>query len=299
MPIISRTLFDKGLFIIPEDVKKSRLAIVQLSVLQEPFNRSQNLKIQPARAFYGWMTVVANDRVVKQHEIMFPYEEPLRFDNENAYLLTYLHCLGRNINDKLIQLLNGVPIEDYKPEWYQWTIDELRFKLFSSTVLKVDIVYEPIPQICGSINPIEQARPDPGSQNPGANNGDPGDVPSGSGTGGADPGGIPISPPYDPNTNDDGHSGPFIPGGTISVRITMYGNANNQNNESVPIDTLSFPSLWEIAPASNRPFVLRKGAQFRQDLFEWDVVGADGTVYPCGVFAWYGTPNFRVEPWSQ
>lgn len=294
----TRTLQDEGIFIIPEGAKKARLAIVQTSILQEPRNRSQNLKIQPSRAFYGWMTVLANNRVVKQHELLFPYEEVLRYSGEHAYLLTYLHCSVRNLNDNLIELHGGIPIESYKPVWYQWSVDELRFKLYNDTIIKVDLIYDPIPSICETITPTDQAQPDPGSSNPGGNNGDPGEPNPNSSPSNPNPGNIPISSPYDPSSNDNGHSGPSIPNGTATVLITMYGNANNQYNEIVPVDTKNYQPDWEIAPYSNRPFVLTKGITFRDDLAEWDVVGADGTHYGCGIYAWKGTPQFRVEPYG-
>jgi hypothetical protein len=299
MVLETRTLQGEGIFIIPEIAKKSRLAIIQLSVLQEPSNRSQNKKIQPFRTFYGWMTIMANNRVVRQHEILFPYEEPLRYEGEHAYLLTYLHCAVRNVNDNLIELHGGVPIEAYKPTWYQWFIDELRFVLYSDTILKVDLIYETIPAICETINPAEQAMADPGSQNPGGNNGDPGDPNPNSTPNNPNPGNIPISPPYDPNSNDNGHSGTGIPANTQTVLITMYGPCNNQYNQIVPIDTRNYPSQYAFAPYANRPFSLNKVYTFRDDLAEWDVVDKFGNHYGCGEYAWKGTPNFRVEPWSQ
>lgn len=298
MVIESRTIQDEGIFIIPEAAKKSRIAIVQLSVLQEPFNQSLNLKIQPSRSFYGYMTALANNRVCLEHAIQFPYEEPLRYSGEHAYLLTYIHCCTRNINDNLVALLNGTAVEGNKPEWYQWHIDELRFKLYTTTILKVDINYEPIEAPCETIVPEEQAQPDPGSSNPGGNYGDPGTPPSNASPTNPNPGNIPISPPYDPNTNDNGHSGDAIPPGTQVVRITMYGDANNQNNQRVPIDTRNYSSQWEFAPANSGPFFLQKGIQFREDLFDWNVRSSTGIVYECGTYAWYETPNFRVEPWS-
>lgn len=298
MVMESRVIQGKGIFIIPEVAKKSRLAIIQTNVLQEPNNRSQNLKIQPYRAFYGWMTVMSNDRVEKQHQLMFPFEEVLRYSGEHAYLLTYLHCAVRNLNDNLFELFGATPVESYKPTWYQWNVDELRFILFNDTILEIRLIYEPIPFICDTINPIEQAQGDPGSSSPGNNFGDPGSPNPDSTPDNPNPGGIPLSQPYDPDTGDNGHSTNPPDEPVTTFLITMYGDANNQNNQRTPIDTFDYPTLWEFAPSTSEPFSLRKGIQFRSDLAEWDVVGSDGTVYGCGTFAWYDTPNFRVEPYG-
>lgn len=245
------------------------------------------------------MTTVANDRVVNEHEIKFPYEEPVRFENTNAYLLQYLHCAVHNINENMVVLHGGGYVDAQKPDWYQWSIDEFRFVLYNDTILKVDLNYVPLQAFCDSLDPAEQSQPDPGSSNPGGGGGDPGDPNPNSTPSNPNPDNIPLSQPYDPNTNDRGHSGAKIPPSTELVLITMFGQANNQYNQLVAVDTKQYTPDWEIAPYSNAPFTLVKGITFRDNLAEWDVVGKDGTHYGCGVYAWYGTPQFRVEPYGQ
>lgn len=298
MPTQSRTLQGKGVFLISQEMLRAWRCVISCSVLQEPSNLSQNLRIQPYRAFYGWATIIASNRVVAQKELLFPYEEILRFGNDEAYSLSYLYCNFRSIREELAAIA-GIPFEGIlKPQFYEPPYTEIRFVLFSTTILRIDCEYDVLPQICNTLNPQEQFKPDPSKNIPGDNFGDAGEPNPDATSDNPNPDGIPISGAYDPNTDDNGHSNP---GSTTElVRLTLSGDANNQYNERVPIDTANYESQWVLAPFANRPFFVVQGPELpgRPDLHIFTVQDQTGTGYTIGNYAWYETPTLSVIPWE-
>ena len=295
MPVVSRILQGRGIFLISQEMLRAWRCVVSVNVLQEPNNLSQNFRIQPERAFYGWATILCSDRVERQKELLFPYEEILRFDNEGAYSLSYLYCNFRKIKEDL-STLTGIPLDsDLKPQFYEPPYTEIRFVLYSTTILEIVCNYESLPQLCQSFQPSEQFKPDPSKGIPGNNFGDPGLPNPDANPSNPNPSGYAISSSYNPDTNDNGHGNP----GTNPnfVILSLSGDANNEYNQRVPIDTFDYESQHVLAPFANRPFVVFQEFEFpgRPDLHAYTVRDALGNGYTIGDYAWYGVPTLTVR----
>lgn len=215
-----RIISGKGVLKIPPAALKYRYYILYMDVIRRPKNEYSNYTWNPTKSFYANLAFRRDEYVQFDQQLhytrqCFTYVNDIAGEALIAIKCAYAGILQSFVN--LVTGLGGTPggigiyvsgvenqIEDYKSLALGW--DEILFNCYSSTALQVRI-YGLKYDSCDPEKDDPYYPPPPPPPLPEV----PPDTPIGD-----------ISPPYDPDTNDDGNTDPF-PDDSIPVPPDLPG----------------------------------------------------------------------------
>jgi len=203
----TRRVSGKGVLKVPPAAFRYRYYTMFIDLLREPSNPYGSLDWNPIRALYARMAFRRDEYVLFDELIQYKKQQFTYVNDSSGQTLIAVKCAYEGILQSFVNLVTGLggtpggvgifvtgvenKIEDFKTLDLGW--DEVLFKCYSDTALLIRF-YGTDYDRC---NPDEDDRDRPPPPPP-----PPPPLPPGSPIGD-------LSPPYDPDTSDDGNTAPF------------------------------------------------------------------------------------------
>lgn len=195
---IDRTISGRGIIKIPESYQEARDVFLYVTLLRPNVSEYLNVQWNPPKKFLANVTFCLGDYVLSEHSVNYDKQVFQIYDGQSAQNLLSLICANDNILDSFVNFAQSLGLLYFKNNsitkhgYNTFVPDTIRFDCYGGTALQLSL----------RGNKLDKCKPDDGTPQPPP----PPPVPFPPLPPDSP---VEVSPPYDPNTGDDGDTEPF------------------------------------------------------------------------------------------